>query len=146
MIGWRVGWVVGDARIVADVARVSISNVVCQTGIGMAAVAAAIEQDDDGVAASAAELMRRRDLILAELDGYDVIRPEGGWSLLIDMSPLGMDGAEASRRLLEKGGIAATAMTNWGGPATANYLRLVFSNESVERLADIRTRFDRALQ
>lgn len=33
MIGWRVGWVVGPANIVADVARVSISNVVCQTGI-----------------------------------------------------------------------------------------------------------------
>ena len=34
MIGWRVGWVVGPADIVADVARVSISNVVCQTGRG----------------------------------------------------------------------------------------------------------------
>jgi aspartate/methionine/tyrosine aminotransferase len=43
MIGWRVGWVVGPANIIADVARVSISNVVCQTGIAMGAVAAAID-------------------------------------------------------------------------------------------------------
>jgi hypothetical protein len=33
MMGWHVGWVVGPADMVADVARVSISNVVCQTGI-----------------------------------------------------------------------------------------------------------------
>jgi N-succinyldiaminopimelate aminotransferase len=26
MIGWRVGWVVGPATIIADVARVSITN------------------------------------------------------------------------------------------------------------------------
>jgi len=145
MIGWRVGWVVGDARIVADVARVSITNVVCQTGIAMAAVAAAIREDDGGVLEAAQELMRRRDLIVSELDGYRVVPPQGGWSLLVDVSPLGMDGAEASRRLLERGGIAATAMTNWGGPETANYVRLVYSNESTDRLAGIRERFDRAL-
>ena len=161
MIGWRVGWIVGDARIMADIARISITNVVCQTGIAMAAVAAAIEQDDRGVAESARELMRRRDLIVAELDGYRVIpprggwspfwrwkspaSPRGGWSLLVDVSPLGMDGAEASRRLLERGGVAATAMTNWGSPQTDRYLRLVYSNEPLSRLADIRARFDRAL-
>ncbi|HAA24094.1 MAG TPA: aspartate aminotransferase, partial [Cytophagales bacterium] len=36
MIGWRIGWIVGPAELMADVARVSISNVVCLSGIGMA--------------------------------------------------------------------------------------------------------------
>jgi hypothetical protein len=44
------------------------------------------------------------------------------------------------RRLLERGRIAATSMANWGGPATARYLRFVFANESVERLAGIGAR------
>ncbi len=35
MIGWRVGWVVGPRTVVPHVGRVSISNVVCQVGIGM---------------------------------------------------------------------------------------------------------------
>jgi aspartate/methionine/tyrosine aminotransferase len=42
MIGWRVGWVVGPAHIVADVARVGIANVVSPPGIAMGAVAMAI--------------------------------------------------------------------------------------------------------
>ena len=145
MIGWRVGWVVGPADIVADVARVSITNVVCQTGIAMGAVAAAINDDNDGVAESALELQARRDLIIAELNDYKVIPPHGGWSLLIDVSPLGIDGPTASGLLLEKGKIAATPMINWGGDHCANYVRLVFSNEPVERLRGIAERFHRAL-
>ena len=49
MIGWRVGWVIGPPRLLADVARVSISNVVCQTGIAMQAVAEAIRDPDEFV-------------------------------------------------------------------------------------------------
>jgi len=146
MIGWRVGWVVGPAPIMADVARVSIANVVCQTGIAMGAVAAAMTGNDDGVAASARELEARRDLILQQLNEYTVIPPHGGWSLMVDVSPLGMDGADASRRLLKRGKIAATPMVNWGSAGCANYVRLVFSNETRQRLVDLRARFDRALK
>ena len=145
MIGWRVGWVVGPAQIIADVARVSITNVVCQTGIAMGAVARAITDNEDGIAASATELQARRDLIIKELSDYRVIPPHGGWSLLVDVSPLGLDGPAASSRLLEKGKIAATPMINWGGGHCANYVRLVFSNESLDRLRGIGDRFHRAL-
>ena len=146
MIGWRVGWVVGPAPVVADVARVSISNVVCQTGIAMGAVAAAINDPNDGIASSVAELQRRRDVLLEALKDFQVIPPHGGWSFLIDVSPLGMDGPEASMRLLQKGKIAATPMTNWGGSAAGNYVRIVFSNEPLDRLGDIRQRFQKALR
>ena len=145
MIGWRVGWVVGPSAIVADVARVSITNVVCQTGIAMGAVATAIRDPDDGVAESAQTLQARRDLILTELADFCVIPPHGGWSLLVDVSPLGFDGPTASDRLLQKGRIAATPMINWGGGHCENYVRLVFSNEPQDRLAGIGGRFRDAL-
>ena len=145
MIGWRVGWVVGPAAITADVARVSITNVVCQTGIAMGAVATAIEGKEDGIAASVRELQARRDLILRELHDFVVIPPHGGWSCLVDVSPLGMDGPAASRRLLDIGKVAATPMINWGGPRCENYIRLVYSNESLARLTGIGERFRRAL-
>ncbi len=145
MIGWRVGWIVGPAAIVADIARVSITNVVCQTGIAMGAVATAINDADDGIAMSVTELEARRDLLLDELAGFTVIPPHGGWSFLVDVSPLGLDGPAASDLLLEKGKIAATPMVNWGGAHCANYVRVVFSNESVERLRGIGDRFHRAL-
>lgn len=145
MIGWRVGWVVGPAGIVADIARVSITNVVCQTGIAMGAVATAITEADDGIAASVIELQARRDLLLEELADFAVIPPHGGWSFLVDVSSLGLDGLAASKRLLEKGKIAATPMINWGGEHCANYVRIVFSNESIQRLRGIGERFRRSL-
>jgi aspartate/methionine/tyrosine aminotransferase len=145
MIGWRVGWIVGPAAIVADIARVSITNVVCQTGIAMGAVATAINDAEDGIAMSVTELEARRDLLLDELAGFTVIPPHGGWSFLVDVSPLGLDGPAASDLLLEKAKIAATPMVNWGGAHCANYVRVVFSNESVERLRGIGDRFHRAL-
>lgn len=145
MIGWRVGWVVGPANILGDIASVSLANVVCQTGIAMGAVATAINDQDDGIHAFAEELQRRRDLILNELSEFRVIPPHGGWSMLVDVAELGIDGPTASKLLLEKGDIAATAMINWGGDHCANYVRLVFANESLDRLANIGERFRRAL-
>ena len=145
MIGWRVGWVVGPGELVADVARVSITNVVCQTGIAMGAVATAIDDPDDGIEDSTLELQARRDLILEELAEFGPVPPHGGWSMLVDVSPLGIDGPAASRLLLKKGKVAATPMINWGGDRCANYVRLVFSNESTERLSGIGDRFRAAL-
>ncbi|MCH8221596.1 MAG: pyridoxal phosphate-dependent aminotransferase [Proteobacteria bacterium] len=145
MIGWRVGWVVGPAEIIADVARVSIANVVCQTGIAMGAVAAAIQDPNNGIQNCVGEWQQRRDLLLDELSDYDLIAPHGGWSLLIDVSTLGMDGATASILLLERGKIAATPMINWGSENSSRYLRIVFSNEPIARLRSIGQRFRQAL-
>ncbi len=145
MIGWRVGWVVGPAEIIADVARVSISNVVCQTGIAMGAVAAAINDPDDGIQESVATWQERHDVLLKELSDFKAIPAHGGWSFLVDVSSLGYDGPAASKRLLELGKIAATPMENWGSENSKNYVRLVYSNEPVQRLRGSRERFQRAL-
>jgi len=139
MIGWRVGWIVGPAPVMADVRLTSLSNVVCQVGIGMPGATAALNARDDGVARAVAEWQARRDYLLSELRDLPVIRPDGGWSLLIDTERFGLASDEASRLLLAKADIAATPMKGWG-PQAARYLRFVFANESVARLADIRTR------
>jgi aspartate/methionine/tyrosine aminotransferase len=145
MIGWRVGWVVGPAEVIAETARVSISNVVCQTGIAMGAVATAIQDPNDGIQGCVEEWQRRRDVLLDELREYTVIPPHGGWSLFLDVSQLGFDSATASRRLLELGKIAATPMVNWGSANSDRYVRFVFANEPVHRLRGIVERVRRAL-
>jgi aspartate/methionine/tyrosine aminotransferase len=146
MIGWRVGWVVGPAEVLADVNLVGLTNVVCQVGIAQAAVAAALTDPgaDADVAAATATWQQRCAVILDQLAGYPVVRPDGGWSLLIDTGPLGLTPGEASRLLFERGKVAATPMDGWG-PSGAGYLRLVFANEPAERLADLGDRFRRAL-
>jgi len=146
MIGWRVGWVVGPATVLADINLVGLTNVVCQVGIAQAAVAAALADPDADadVAAATAIWQRRSQVILDQLAGYPAVRPHGGWSLLIDTRPLGLTPAALSRRLFDRGQVAATPMDGWG-PGGASYLRLVFANEPAERLADLGERFRRAL-
>lgn len=145
MIGWRVGWVIGPQEIINDIGLVSLTNVVCQVGIGMPGAAAALTAKDDGIAASTAIWKERRDLILEELSDLPVVRPDGGWSMLIDTVALGMQPDEASQSAFDKGQIAATTMIGWGEPAQAGrYLRFVFANEPVERLRGIRDRLRQA--
>jgi aspartate/methionine/tyrosine aminotransferase len=146
LIGWRVGWVVGPAEILADINLVGLTNVVCQVGIAQAAVAAALADPGAAadVAAATAVWQRRCEVVLDQLSGYPVVRPDGGWSLLIDTRPLGLSPGEASRRLFDRGKVAATPMDGWG-PSGPDYLRIVFANEPAERLAGLGDRFRRAL-
>ncbi len=146
MIGWRVGWVVGPASIIADIGLVGLTNVVCQVGIAQQAVADALRAPDADadVAAATATWQQRANFVLDQLAGLPCVRPDGGWSLLINATQLNMTPADLAQRLFDRGRIAATPMNGWG-PSGDHYLRLVYANESLERLHDIRARFDAAL-
>jgi len=144
MIGWRVGWIVGPASLIPDIAAVSIANCVAPVGIAQDAVATALEDSRHSIAAYAGALQRRRDLLLEELRGLPVGVPGGGWSMLMRVSDFGIDGAQMSTRLLDVG-IAATAMNGWGQMHGAQYIRFVYSNEPVERLRGVGDKVRRAL-
>ena len=145
MIGWRVGWIVGPPAIISDIGLVTMSNVVCPVGIAQKGAAVALRTPDYEIARAAEEWQQRRDTILEELQGFPVIKPQGGWSMLMDASSLGFSGAEFSERLLEKGQVVATAMTGWGSKRSDSFVRFVFSNEPVERLKGLRDRIEAAV-
>ncbi len=144
MIGWRVGWVVGPQAIMNDIGLVSISNVVCQTGISMAGVAAGLNAQDDGLKDALSVWEQRRNTLLHELDGLPVIPPHGGWSLLLDAAALGMTSQEVTEKLFKEAKIATTPMIGWGENA-AKYVRFVFSNEPQERLVGIGKKLKKSL-
>ncbi len=144
MIGWRVGWVVGPQEIINDIGLVSISNVVCQVGISMSGVAAALNASDDGLNNALKIWQKRRDIMLSELQELPVIPPHGGWSMLLDTEALGIPSTQASELLFNHAKIAATPMTGWGELAT-RYVRFVFSNEPEERLVGMGEKVRKAL-
>jgi aspartate/methionine/tyrosine aminotransferase len=111
----------------------------------MGAVATAINDPDDGIEECVADWQQRRDILLDELADFTIIPPHGGWSFLVDVSLLGFDGPAASKRLLELGNIAATPMINWGSENSSKYVRIVYSNEPVQRLRGAGKRFRDAL-
>ena len=145
MIGWRVGWIVAPEAYVPDLVAVSLANVVVPVGIAQDAVATALETSATTLPAYVGELERRRDAVLKGLAGLPVGVPGGGWSLLLRVSDYGIDGAEMSKRLFDEG-VAAKPMAGWGETHGTQYIRFVFSNEPVERLALLGERVKRALR
>lgn len=144
MIAWRIGWVVAPGELVNDVSRVHIYNGLVPSGFAQIGTRVALGVANDDLAATNAELQRRRDETLRQLEGLPVTRPAGGWSLLLDVATLGLDGADVSERLLKQK-VAATPMRGWGGPIADRHVRFVFSNEPVERLGLLGDRVRRAL-
>ncbi len=145
MIGWRVGWAVGPAEVMGDVALAAIYNTTVTSGFGQIGAHAALTSPDDGIGHAVSDLQARRDLIVHELDGLPVVVPEGGWSLLVDATALGIPAPDLSQRLLTESRIAATPMTAWGQEVAPRYLRLVYATEPVDRLRGIGERFRAAL-
>lgn len=145
MIGWRVGWTVAPDWLIPDLVAVSLANVVVPVGIAQDAVAVALERSPATLPAFVAELQRRRDTMAEELRGLPFGLPAGGWSLLLDVAPFGLDGASISARLLDQG-VCATGMAGWGERHGAQHIRFVFANEPVERLRGLGSRVRAALR
>jgi len=124
---------------------VHIYNVVTPTGIAQAGACAALNAPEADLNNCVAEWQRRRDTVLDQLKDFPLIKPSGGWSMLLDVGRMGFDSFTASRLLLEKGKVAATPMRDWGERNGDRFVRLVFSNEPVARLSGLRLRVAQAL-
>jgi aspartate/methionine/tyrosine aminotransferase len=144
MIGWRVGWVAGPAELVEAVGWAHVYNTTTPVGLSRAGATAVLRGDHGHIAEAAAELQRRRDTILNGLPVLPIVRPAGGWSLLLDAVAMGSDAATVSRILLQEAAVAATPMTGWGAEVAARYVRFVFSAEPVERLETLPERLKAA--
>jgi aspartate/methionine/tyrosine aminotransferase len=145
MIGWRLGWIVAPRTVLPDLSLVHIYNAVVPGGIAQAAALAAYQAPDDGLSRCVAEWQRRRDTVVEQLDGLPIVRAAGTWSQLLDVASLGVDCRQFSRSLLRHK-VAATPMSGWGGDVADRHVRIVFSNESVERLQMLGERVHAALK
>jgi aspartate/methionine/tyrosine aminotransferase len=134
MIGWRIGWTVGPEAIRSDLSKTQIYNALVPSAILQAGARVALNEPPEDLAKAVRELQSRRDETLRQLSDFLVIRPSGGWSLLMDTAAMGIDCAEASKRMLEQK-VAATQMRGWGAEVADRYLRFVFSREPLDRLA-----------
>src|SRR5829696_7034380 len=144
MIGWRIGWVVAPEVLADDVARAHIYNGLTAGGVGQAGAVAALRASAEDLDQAVAEWERRRNATLAQLQGLPAVRPAGGWSLLLDTETLGVSPPELSRALAAQQ-VAATPMTTWGEAVAPRYIRFVYANEPVGRLATLGERLRAAL-
>jgi aspartate/methionine/tyrosine aminotransferase len=144
MIGWRIGWLVSPPEVADDAARAHIFNGLTPGGIAQAGATAALHAGPEELPGAVAEWERRRDAMLEQLEGLPAVRPAGGWSLLMDVEALGLSAPDLSLALVDHK-VAATPMTTWGERVSPRYIRFVYSNEPVERLAQLGARLRTAL-
>lgn len=144
MIGWRTGWVAAPRPAIDDIARVHIYNAVTPGGIAQAGALEALNEPPSGFQQCLLAWQRRRDVVNEQLKSYAMTPAAGGWSQLLDVTPLGLDAGKASELLLKKGKVAVTPMTHWGRTNSSQFIRIVFSNESEERLSSLEERFRKA--
>jgi aspartate/methionine/tyrosine aminotransferase len=145
MIGWRIGWLVCPPELADDAARAHIYNGLTAGGIAQAGAVAALQAPPEDLAGAVAEWERRRDAMLEQLEGFPVVRPAGGWSMLMDAEATGRSAPDLSVALAERK-VAATPMTAWGERISPRYIRFVYSNEPVDRLSQLGQRLRAALE
>lgn len=146
MIGWRVGWIVGPEEFMNDAARTHIYNTTTPGGIGQAGALAALQSDFEP-SEYVPTLQERRDIVTEQLReiGVTTVPSKGGWMQLMNVEEVGYDSSTASDLLLEESKVAATPMRHWGDENSDQYVRIVFSNEPVERLEGLGERVEQAL-
>jgi aspartate/methionine/tyrosine aminotransferase len=143
MIGWRVGWIVADAETADATGVVHLYNALLASPFSQAGAVVALRSPPQDFDAVVRELEGRANAMMQEVEGLPAVRPEGGCSLLLNTEAMGIDPQEASARLLEQN-VAATPMTVWGETIAPKHIRLVFSNEPVERIELLGERLLRA--
>ncbi|WP_432523355.1 pyridoxal phosphate-dependent aminotransferase [Kineococcus sp. SYSU DK006] len=153
--GWKVGWVSGPAELVAAVRTVKQFLTYVNAAPFQPAVAAALALPDVFYRGLAADLQRRRDLLVEGLRsaGFGVSVPAGTYFVVADPRPLGHDdGTDLCRRLPELAGVVGVPLSAFceeGSPAAEAVRPLVrftfcksdaVLQEAVQRLQALRPR------
>ena len=110
MTGWRIGYVAGDAAVIAEIAKIQSLTTSCASSIGQAAAIAALTGPQDLLRARAAELQARRDTfvdLINRCEGLDCTAPDGAFYLFASCAGLIGRTTPDGRRLASDRDVAA---------------------------------------
>jgi aspartate aminotransferase len=137
MTGWRVGYCAGPEEVIG-----AMFLVLQQTSRGPAtfvqdAAACALTSDQESVHRMAAEYQQRRNLVISRLSGLpgvELLTPEGGLFVMVDVSAQGRPSDEVRRFLLRESGVVVLHGSAYG-TGGEGMLRVSFAagGESLER-------------
>jgi N-succinyldiaminopimelate aminotransferase len=142
--GWKVGWLLAPEPFVRAVRTVKQFLTFAVNGAFQQAVASALAQELAWVERLRAGLELRRDELSAALEGagFTVHRPQGGYFVVADVAPLGIEDARAfAFRLIEDAGVVAIPSQVFYDDLDAGrrYLRFAFCKRE-EVIAEVRDR------
>ena len=127
MTGWRLGWIVGPADLMARVAELKAAISGGTSVISQYAGIAALTGPQEPVEMMAAAYRRRRRMVLDALDdmGMKYGLPQGGQFVFADIGFTGLDSAEVAQRMLTEQHVLAYPGSAFSKDRK-DYLRMTF--------------------
>jgi aminotransferase len=130
--GWRIGYVVANARVAAAIGLVNDLFYICAPTPLQWGIARALQIGDDYYRDLAADYQKKRDLLAAALTeaGFKPSVPQGAYYMLAEIPEWMKDSAEAARLLLEQAGVASVPGTAFfSGQTGQRMLRWCFAKD-----------------
>ena len=148
--GWKIGWALAPAQLITELNAVKQFLTFVSGAPFQPAIARALDEGDDWVAASRLQLQGKRDRLADGLRGIglDPVIPQGTYFMSTDVRPLGYaDGVEFCRDLPHRCGVVAIPHQVFYDRVEAGrpYVRWAFCktdavlDEGLTRLARLRT-------
>lgn len=137
MAGWRAGWLIGPAQLVAHAGNLAMCTLYGLPGFVQAGALAALEQGEAAVEEIRGIYRRRRDLLLDRLSAIEPFRcykPEAGMFMLVDVTAIGLTPNEFAWGLYRATGVSVLDAAPFG-PSAAGCIRVSFVNRD-DRLAE----------
>ena len=129
MTGWRTGWVVGPAGLVAHLDRLGLNMLYGQPGFIQDAATLALADYDATTAAMRDAYRARAEAVaaaLADAPGVEVLRPAAGMFALLDVRGTGLSSTDFAWGLFRATGVSLVDAAAFG-PATAGFVRLALA-------------------
>lgn len=132
MTGWRLGWLVLPASLVAPVERLAQNLYICPSTIAQHAALACFDPDSiDEFERRRTELKRRRDYVVHALEEIGLpapVAPDGAFYAYADCSRHARDSWDFCIDLMHRAHVALTPGRDFGSHDTRRYLRLSFAS------------------
>ena len=127
MTGWRLGWIVGPADLMARVTELKAAVSGGASVISQYAGIAALTGPQDAVEMMAEAYRKRRRMVLDALDamGMNYGMPQGGQFVFADIGFTGLDSAEVAQRMLTEQHVLAYPGSAFSKDRK-DYLRMTF--------------------
>jgi len=142
MTGWRLGWLAGEADVVAAMGRVQDQSTSNPTSFAQPGAVQALRGPQDCVEAMRREFEKRRDYIVERLNGIpgvSCVKPEGAFYVLPNVSglvgPRCPDSDALAEHLLTEAKIAVVPGSGFGVPQNIR-LSYATSMECIQRGMD----------
>jgi aspartate/methionine/tyrosine aminotransferase len=147
MTGWRLGWGLWPASLVADAERMQINSNSCASAAVQIAGAEALRGPQDAVEVMRKAFDKRRKAIVAGLNdipGFSCVMPKGAFYAFPNVAGTGMSAKALQNKLLTEVGVATVAGTAFGALGEG-YVRFSYAS-SLEQIQEALGRVKTLLQ